>query len=149
MLALGRMGERAWAPRFLEIIDDLKHPLAAAALVALGDLKEIGALAKVREGLSSRNAEVTAASADAAGKLLALPGAQANDVRDQLSSLLADGDASPEARAAALRSLLALMDPRLDRALAKAVRDAGLEESRLLEQIEKQLRERKTTLALN
>jgi HEAT repeat protein len=149
VLALGRMGERAWAPRFLEIIDDLKHPLAAAALVALGDLKEIGALAKVREGLSSINAEVTAASADAAGKLLALPGSQANDVRDQLSSLLSDGDASPEARAAALRSLLALMDPRLDRALAKAVRDAGLEESRLLEQIEKQLRERKTALALN
>ncbi len=149
VLALGRMGERAWVPRFLEIIEDLKHPLAPAALVALGDLKEIGALAKVREGLSSRNAEVTAASADAAGKLLALPGAQADDVRDQLSSLLADGDASQEARAAALRSLLALMDPRLDRALAKAVRDAGLEESRLLERIEKQIRERKITLALN
>ena len=149
VLALGRMGERAWVPRFLEMIEDLKHPLAAAALVALGDLKEIGALARVRDGLSSRNAEVAAASADAAGKLLALPGAQADDVRDLLASLLADGDAPQEARTAALRSLLALTDPRLDRALAKAARDGGLEGSRLSQEIEKQLRQRKITLALN
>lgn len=149
VLALGRMGERAWVQRFLEMIEDLKHPLAAAALVALGDLKEIRALAKVREGLRSRSAEIVAASAEAAGKLLALPSAQAEDVNDQLASLLADSDASQGARAAALRSLLVLNDGRLTLALAKAVRDADLEESRLLEQIEKQLRARKITLALN
>jgi len=149
VLALGRMGEKAWAPRFLEIIEDLKHPLAAAALTALGDLKEIGALARVREGVSSRNTEIAAGSAQAAGKLLALPGAQANDVRDLLASLLADGDAPQEARAAALRSLVGLTDPRLDRALAKAVRDGSLEGSPLSQEIEKQLRQRKIALALN
>jgi HEAT repeat protein len=149
VLALGRIGEESWVPQFLGIVDDLKHPLAVAALGALGDLKEIRAVAKVGEGLRSRNAEMVAASAEAAGKLLALPGAQADNVSDQLATLLADGDASPEARTAALRSLLILNDPRLNLALANAVRDAGLEGSRLMEQIDKHLRERKIALALD
>ncbi len=149
VLALGRLGEKELAPRFLEMTEDLKNPLAPAALQALGYLGEGQALAKVREGLNSRNAGIVAASADAAGRLLALPSVQANDVRDQLASLLADADASQEARAAALSSLLALNDRRLEMALAKAERDAGLEETPLLEQIEKQLRVRKVKLALS
>jgi len=52
------------------------------------------------------------------------------------------------ARLAALNSLLALNDPRLDGALALAVRDAGLESSDLLNKIEKQLCKRKVRLTL-
>ena len=88
------------------------------------------------------------ASARAAGNLVALPGITADDVRDQLASLLADPGAPQEARVAALDSLVALNDPRLDGALAQAVRDAGLEGSALLDKIEKLLRERKVTLTL-
>jgi hypothetical protein len=51
-------------------------------------------------------------------------------------------------RAAALDSVVALNDPRLDGALAQAVRDAGLEESDLLNHVEKLLRERNVKLTL-
>src|SRR5258707_885947 len=37
---LGALGEKEFAPQFLEIVQDLKRPLAAQALVALGDLGE-------------------------------------------------------------------------------------------------------------
>jgi hypothetical protein len=86
------------------------------------------------------------ASARAAGNLAGLPGVKADAVRDQLAGLLADPQAPQEARAVALDSLVALNDPRLDGALAQAVRDAGLEESDLLSHIEQLLRERKVKL---
>jgi len=50
------------------------------------------------------------------------------------------------ARLAALNSLLALNDPRLDGALTVAVRDVGLERSDILNKIEEQLCKRKVTL---
>ena len=88
------------------------------------------------------------ASARAVGDLVALPGLRYEAVRDQLALLLADPGAPQEARAAALDALVALNDPRLDRALAKAVRDAGLEGSDLLDKTEKLLRQRKVRLTL-
>src|SRR5262249_57242432 len=78
--ALGALGEKEFAPQFLEIVQDLKNPLAPAALVALGDLGEAKALPKVREGLASRNPQVAHASARAAGRLLALPGVKADQL---------------------------------------------------------------------
>jgi len=51
-------------------------------------------------------------------------------------------------RLAALNSLLALNDPRLDGALTVAVRDVGLERSDLLNKIEEQLCKRKVRLTL-
>jgi hypothetical protein len=89
-----------------------------------------------------------AASARAAGNLLASPGVSADDVRDRLAALLADRGAWEPARLAALNSLLALNDPRLDGALALAVRDADLESSDLLNKIEEQLSKRNVRLAL-
>ena len=148
VLALGRLGEKELAPRFLEMVQDLKNPMAPAALVALGDLKEVKIMDKVREGLNSRDSEVVAASARAAGKLLAVPEVKSEDVRSQLASLLADGDAPVEARTEAFRSLVALNDPRLDSALSTAVRDGHLEGSDLIIKIEKQIRDRKVRLAL-
>jgi HEAT repeat protein len=146
--ALGRLGAVDLAPRFLEVARNFKSPLAPPALIALGDLHETRAVAIVRAGLDSRNTEMVTASARAAGNLVALPGVKAGDVRDQLASLLADPGVPQEARAAALDSLVALNDPRLDGALAQAVRDAGLEESDLLNHVEKLLRERNVKLTL-
>jgi HEAT repeat protein len=145
---LGRLGAADLAPQFLEIARNSRSPLAPSALIALGDLHEVRAIAIVRAGLGSRNTDMLAASARAAGNLVALPGKKADDVGDQLALLLGDPGAPQEARAAALDSLVALNDPRLDDALTQAVRDAGLEESDLLNHIEKLLRERKVRLTL-
>lgn len=72
VLGLGRLGEKSQLPRFLAIIDDLKHPLAAA-LVALGDLNELRALPKIYEDFNARNTEILTASAPAGGKLAGFP----------------------------------------------------------------------------
>jgi HEAT repeat protein len=145
---LGRLGALDLAPQFLEMAQDSKSPLAPSALVALGDLHEARALPIVRAGLNSRSTEMLTASARAAGNLAGLAAVRADDVRDQLASLLADPQAPQDARAAALDSLVALNDRRLDGALAQAVRDAGLEESDLLNRIEQLLSERKVRLTL-
>ena len=69
------------------------------------------------------------------------------DLTDQaVAALLADASASEQTRRAALDTLLALKDPRLDRALLNAAGDANLERSDLLTQVERLLRERKIKL---
>src|SRR5262249_24428172 len=141
--ALGALGEKEFAAQFLEIVQDLKDPLAPAALIALGDLGETKALPKVREGLASRKDSVAYAAARAARKLLAVPGVKADELRDQLAALFADGDAGEGLRLAALEALVAVNDTRLDKALRAAVRDAGLDGSSLLARTEQLLRERK------
>jgi HEAT repeat protein len=146
--ALGKLGERGLSARFLELARDLRNPLVVPALIALADLKETQVLGAVREGFSSRSDEVAAASARAAGKLLALPKVEADDIRDRLASLLSDSDAAQSARSAALDSLVALNDPRLDHALAAAVTDAGLERTELMARIEQTIKERKKPLAI-
>jgi HEAT repeat protein len=146
--ALGALGASDLAPRFLEMAQDTGNPLGPSALIALGDLHEVKALEIARTGFASRDSERLAASARAAGNLVALPGVSADDVRDRLAALLADRGAWQPARLAALNSLLALNDPRLDGALALAVRDAGLESSDLLNKIEEQLSKRNVRLTL-
>jgi hypothetical protein len=146
--ALGALGASDFATRFLEMARNTGNPLGPSALIALGDLHEANALEISRAGFASRNPERLAASARAAGNLVALPGVSAGDVRDQLATLLADRGAWQPARLAALNSLLALKDPRLDGALMLAVRDAGLESSDLLNKIEEQVRILKVKLTL-
>jgi HEAT repeat protein len=146
--ALGALGASDLAPQFLDMAQETGNPLGPSALIALGDLHEAKALEIARAGFASRNSERLAASARAAGNLLALPGVSADDVRDRLAALLADRGAWEPARLAALNSLLALNDPRLDGALAIAVRDADLESSDLLNKIEEQLSKRNVRLAL-
>jgi HEAT repeat protein len=145
---LGALGAADLAPQFLEMARNARSPLAPSALIALGNLHEVKAVEIARTGFASRNTDMLTASARAAANLVALPGVRADDVRDQLASLLADPSAPQEARAAALDSLIALNDPRLDSALAQAVRDAGLEGTDLLEKIERLLRQRKVRLVL-
>ncbi len=144
--ALGRLDAKEFAAQFFQMARDPKNPLAPSALIALGDMRDPRALNLVRAALPSRNEEMLTAAARAAGSLAALPNAKADDIRDQLASLLAEPGAPQEARAAALDSLLALNDPRLDGALAQAARDARLEGSDLLYKIEKSLRDRKIRL---
>jgi len=148
MRSLGRLGAVELAPQFLEIARNAKNPLAPSALMAVGDLHEAKALEIARAGFASRDTEIVTASARAAGNLLALATVKADDVHDQIASLLADPGSPEEARAAALESLLTLNDPRLNGALAQAVRDARLEGGNLLGKIEKLLRERKVRLTL-
>jgi hypothetical protein len=85
----------------------------------------------------------------AAAKLLGQADVKADDLHDRLADLLADADAAPQLRSAALDALVALQDPRLNGALALAVRDAGLEGNvySLLARIEKLLGERKVNLS--
>ncbi len=144
--ALGALGEKEFAPQFLEIVQDLKNPLAPAALIALADMGETKALPKVREGLASRNEHIAYTSARAAGKLLAVPGVKADDLRDQLAALFADPDAGEGLRMAALETLVTVNDPRLDKALRTAVRDAGQEGTSLMARTEQLLAERKVKL---
>ena len=144
--ALGRLDAKEFATQFLQMARDPKNPLAPSALMALGDMHDPRALDLVRAALASRNEEMLAAGARAAGNLAALPNAKSDDIRDQLASLLAEPGAPQEARAAALDSLLALDDSHLDSALAQAARDAGLEGSELLYKIETSLRDRRIRL---
>ena len=127
VLGLGRLGSVELTPKFLEMARNAKSPLAPSALIALGDLHDVRAVEIARADFASRNTEILTASTRAAGSLVALPGVRADDVRDRLASLLTDLGAPQEARTAALESLVALHDPRLNGALAQAVRDAGLE----------------------
>jgi hypothetical protein len=144
--ALGRLGQVDIAPKLLEIARDRRNPLAAPALIALGDLKEAKALPIVLEGLGSRSDEVVIAAIRAARKLLSTPEVQSDEVRGRLAALLADPDTSQLVRMAAFEGLVALNDPRLGAALDTAVRDAGLENSDLLRRIEEQLATRKEKL---
>src|SRR5437879_2918884 len=145
---LGRMGAVELTPQFLEIARNAKNQLAPSAIIALGDLHEAKALNIVRAGFASRDMEIVTASARASGSLLSLATVKADDVRDQLASLLVDPGSPDKARDAALESLLALNDSRLDGALAQAVRDGRLEGGNFLGKIENLLRERKVRLTL-
>ncbi len=143
--ALGAL-KAAEGSRFFEWASDLKNPLAPAALIALADLGDLRIVGKVREGLASRNAGIVTASATAAGKLLASGDPGMVDLGDLLANLLADSQADSTPRTAALEALFAAKDPRLDRALAAAERDAKLENSTLLSRVETLLSERKVAL---
>ena len=144
--ALGALGEKEMAAQLLEIVQDLKNPLTPAALIALGDLGEAKAIPKVREALASRNDYRKFAEVRVAAKLLKIPGIKADDLRDQLAAIFADGDSNPSLRLSALDALVAVKDVRLDKALLAALTDAGLENSELLARSEQQLRERKVKL---
>jgi HEAT repeat protein len=145
---LGRLGRAEIAPRLLELARDLRQPLAVPALIALGDLGAPEALPIVRDALGSRSDQVVISACRAARKLLAAPDARGDDIRDRLATLLADTQASQPVRDAAFESLVALDDSRLGPALGAAVRDAGLENTPVLEWVEKELARRKQVLAL-
>jgi HEAT repeat protein len=143
---LGALGTREFAPKFSALLADWKNPLAPAALIALADLGERETLPKINEALAARSDSIVIAGAAAARRMLALPQVDAADTRNRLAALLADFSASEQTRRAALDTLVAIQDPRLDRALPIAAGDANLERTDLLAVIERLLRERKIKL---
>jgi HEAT repeat protein len=145
--ALGRLGQADLAERFLAVAQDLRNPLAPYALIALADIGEPKVLAPLREALSSRSDDIVIAAIRATGKLLASGRVHDDDARDRLAALLADPDASQSVRTEALNALVALDDPRLDAALAIAIRDGRIEDSTLLQRVEERITERRERLA--
>ncbi|WP_435008579.1 HEAT repeat domain-containing protein [Tundrisphaera lichenicola] len=139
---LARLGQADIAPRLLEIARTPGDPLADSALIGLGDLGTPEALPIVREALSSRRDEIVIAAARAAARLLGRPSREDGPTRDRLAGLLADADASAPVRQAALGALSSLGDPRLTSTLDEVARDASLEGTPLLEQVERAIRER-------
>jgi HEAT repeat protein len=142
--ALARLGQADIAPRLLEIARAPGDPLAPSALIGLGDLGSGEALPVARKALGSRNDELVIAAARSAARLLSRRGLSDDGVRDRLAALLTDVDASPPVRQAALESLTALDDPRLPPALAAVARDANLEGTPLLAEVERALSQRRS-----
>ncbi|MFI5459803.1 MAG: hypothetical protein ACHRXM_30645 [Isosphaerales bacterium] len=145
--ALGRLGEKGYSEQFLVFARNLHHPECQASILALADLGDPALLPILSEAFSSRNDEIVTTAARATGTLLSRPNVKADDLRDRLAALLADVDASQQARSAALESLAKLGDVRIHHALAVAVRDGRIEGSGLLAQVERQVVERKVVLA--
>jgi HEAT repeat protein len=139
ILALARLGQADIALKLMEIARVPGDPLAPSAIVGLGYLGTPEALPIVREALSSRSDELVIAASRAAAALLARPDLNSDAIRDRLAALLSDADASQPVRQAALDALVALHDPRLAASLATVSRDANLEGTPLLTNVEQQL----------
>jgi hypothetical protein len=144
--ALGALGEKDLAPRFLEMAGDFKRPLALPALLALADLGDLEALPRVKVALTSRKDEIVLTGIRAAQKLIPRSAEKEEALRGQLAGLVADGDASEGVRLAALNALVALKDAHVDNALAVAERDGSLEGTSLQARVEELLRLRKVKL---
>ena len=140
--ALARLGQADIAPKLLALARTPGEPLAPSALLGLGDLGSAEALPIVNEALSSRSDELVIAACRAAARLLARPGITSDTVRDRLAALLADPDASVLVRQAALESMVALGDSRLAPSLATVARDAKLEGTPLLREVEREISKR-------
>ena len=96
----------------------------------------------MQEAIGSRSEVLVIAATEAAARLLARPELKSEPIRDRLAALLADADASPNVRTAALEALVSLNDPRLVPTLSAVARDANLEGTPLLIQVEHQLARR-------
>jgi hypothetical protein len=140
--ALARIGQRDIIPRLLEIAKVPGDPLAPSALIGLGDLRSADALPLVREALDSRSDEMTIAATRASASLLADSELKSESIRDRLANLLVDVNASLPVRQAALEALSALHDPRLAHSLSTVARDANLEGTPLLNEVERCLSKR-------
>ena len=137
--ALARLGQADIAPKLLALARSPGEPLGPSALVGLGDLGSAEALPIVNDALSSRSDELVIAACRAAAKLLARPGLKFDAIRDRLAGLLVDPVASAPVRHAALASMVALSDSRLAPALASVARDANLEATPLLIEVEREI----------
>lgn len=134
--ALARLGQQDIAAKLMEIARTPGDPLADSALIGLGDLGRGEALPIVREALNSRRDDIVIAATRAAAALLARPDLKDDAIRERLAALLADSDASPAVRQSALRALTALNDIRLRATLPVVARDANLEGTPLLQEVE-------------
>ena len=146
--ALARLGQTEISATLFELIDDLSNPQAPSALLALADLKDTLSLGKLGEAVLSRSDELALAGIAAARQLLAEKGNGQDTIRDNLAQRLADPLSSAPVREAALKTLQALEDPRLARALPTGAREAALENTPLLAQFEDELARQRIPLKL-
>jgi HEAT repeat protein len=144
--ALARLGQADITPNLLELAKVPGEPLAASALVGLGYLGSPEALPIVLQTLSSRSDELVIAATQAAARLLVRPELKSEPIRDRLAALLTDADASTAVRQAALEALTALDDPRLVPSLSAVARDANLEGSPFLLEVERALATRRSAV---
>jgi HEAT repeat protein len=135
--ALARLGQADITAKLIELARVPGEPLAPSALWGLGYLGSPDALPIVLQALSSRSDELVIAATQAAARLLARPELKSEPIRDRLAGLLTDADASPAVRQAALSALIALDDPRLTESLSAVARDANLEGTPLLQEVER------------
>jgi HEAT repeat protein len=140
--ALARLGQADIAPKLLELARVPGDPLAPSALVGLGYLGSAEALPIVRDALTSRSDLFVIAASRAAANLLSRPELKSDALRDRLAALLVDADASQPVRQAAFEALVALGDPRLVPSLAAVARDANLEGTPFLAEVERALSRR-------
>ncbi len=143
--ALARLGQADITPKLLKLAKVPGEPLAASALVGLGDLGSPEALPILLDALSSRSDELVIAATQAAARLLARREIRSEPIRDRLAVLLTDSDASPAVRQAALVALIALNDPRLVPSLSAVARDANIEGTPLLLEVEHALARHRAT----
>lgn len=144
MRGLARLGHDRYADGWLAIASDPSRPLAPAALLALADLGDPRAVPLLRGALDSRSDRLATAAARASALLL--QGRPDDPIADRLAEILADSQASPDLRSAALDALLALDSPALHQGLPPALRDAGLEGSPLQHRLELLARDRRAAL---
>jgi hypothetical protein len=133
-------------PAVSTLLDPRQWQIRAYAIEALTKIDSEEAASALwphrDEALSSRSDELVIAACRAAAKLLARPDLKSDAVRDRLATLLADPNASAAVRQAALESMLALGDSRLAPALASVARDANLEGTPLLLEVERAIAKR-------
>ena len=95
------------------------------------------ALPIVQEAIGSRSEALVIAATEAAARLLARPELKSEPIRDRLAALLADADASPPCRTAALEALDRAQRPPPRADLSAVARDANLEGTPLLIEVER------------
>ena len=147
---LGLLGHAAFADELETLTRDLKHPLAAAALLARADLGDIDVVELLPAALESRSEALAIAGARAAARLLPKGDSEGNQIEESirvaLATLSKDSEATKAVRRNALEALVVAEDDRLDEVLTAMVRDIRLERTDLLTRVRELLRDRKVRM---
>ena len=147
---LGLLAYAAFADELETLTRDLKHPLAAAALLARADLGDVDVVELLPAALESRSEALAIAGARAAARLLPKGDSEGNQIeksiRVALATLSKDSEATKAVRRNALEALVVAEDDRLDEVLTAMVRDIRLERTDLLTRVRELLRDRKVRM---
>ena len=147
---LGLLGHAAFADELETLTRDLKHPLAAAALLARADLGDVDVVELLPAALESRSEALGIAGARAAARLLPKGDGEGNQIEESIRAALAtlskDSEATKAVRRNALEALVVAEDDRLDEVLTAMLRDVRLERTDLLTRVRELLRDRKVRM---
>ena len=147
---LGLLRHAAFADELEALTRDLKHPLAAAALLARADLGDVDVVELLPAALESRSEALGIAGARAAARLLPKGDGGGKQIEESIRAVLAtlsrDSEATKAVRRNALEALVVAEDDRLDEVLTAMVRDIRLERTDLLTRVRELLRDRKVRM---